>query len=200
MAIPLGNNPLGEKSTRQLDEIKFQLFFVPPPYGLNGISDRFYGSPPQKTNVFLERTFHHHQSWLLDTRKDAMKKKSSHIVLFVQRTSNQTMTSGWQRKKGGTVYEEKRPGAGFETGDFVKYCLVCAKDHQTMTSGWQRKVAPCTRRTARGWFRNRRFRSIKYSSWGGYRRATPVRRMTIYGPKSPSVKPSPVEPGRHSKG
>ena len=49
----------------------------------------FYDSPRPKQAISLTNV-----SWLLDTRKDAMKKVSPFICLFAK--DNQTMTSGWQ--------------------------------------------------------------------------------------------------------
>ena len=66
---------------------------------------------PPKNNVFFSRAF----SWLLDTRKDAMKKVSACNFLFAE--DDRTVTSGWFR---GIVFQEVRPGASFKTGDFAE--------------------------------------------------------------------------------
>ena len=47
-----------------------------------------------------------------------MKKASSNIFMLAK--GYRTMTSGGAR---GTLLQEIRPGAGFETGDFVKETL-----------------------------------------------------------------------------
>ena len=68
-------------------------------------------APPQSqrfssTNVSLQ----------LDTWEGAMKKTSSHVVLFAK--DYRLMTSGWQ----GAPYFRRhdRESAGFKTGDFVQ--------------------------------------------------------------------------------
>ena len=70
-------------------------------------------------------------SWLLDTRKDTMKTYL-HIVARLQRTIE-------RRRRGGKgiVFEEIRPGAGFETSDFVTETLggLPLNDSET---GWSR--------------------------------------------------------------
>ena len=47
-----------------------------------------------------------------------MKTQSSYILLLEK--DCRTMTVGMARV---TVFQEKRPGAGFKTGNFVKYML-----------------------------------------------------------------------------
>ena len=45
---------------------------------------------------------------------------STIFIFFLPSRDYRTTTSGWQ---GGTVFQEIRPGAGFETGDFVEEML-----------------------------------------------------------------------------
>ena len=59
-------------------------------------------SPLKKQRFFLTGV-----SWLLDTRKDYMKNTNLLIFLLAR----------------GTVFQDVRPGAGFETGDFGKEML-----------------------------------------------------------------------------
>ena len=54
--------------------------------------------------------------WLLDMRKDGMNKISSLVFLLAKKgLSNDDVSVA-----RGTVFEEIRPGAAFETGDFVE--------------------------------------------------------------------------------
>ena len=67
-------------------------------------------APPQNQRFSLTNV-----SWLLDTRKDAMKRISACITFVCGGLSNDDV-----RVVRGTVFQEIRPGAGFKTGDFVK--------------------------------------------------------------------------------
>ena len=60
-------------------------------------------APPQNQRLSITNV-----SWLLDTRKDTTKNNVSTYSIADGEVSRDT------------VFEEKRPGAGFETGDFVK--------------------------------------------------------------------------------
>ena len=72
-------------------------------------------APPPKTGGFLSRTLH---SWLLDTRKDTNKNKvSTYSLCFLVCKGLSIDDVGVSRD---TVFQETRPGAGFETGDFIK--------------------------------------------------------------------------------
>ena len=62
-------------------------------------------APPQK----IKRISLKNVSWLLETRKDAMKEQSSRVSLFAKEAlSNYDV--GVAR---GTVFRETQPGAGF---------------------------------------------------------------------------------------
>ena len=54
-------------------------------------------------------------SWLLDSRKDALKKASCCVYLLAK----EGLSSDDVGAERGTVSQEMRPGAGFKTGGFV---------------------------------------------------------------------------------
>ena len=64
--------------------------------------------PPENQRFYLTDL-----SWLLDTRKDAMKKICSYILFVCKGLSNDDV--GVTR---GTVFQKIRPGAVFKTSDF----------------------------------------------------------------------------------
>ena len=76
------------------------------------VRDRF-DSPPQHQRCFLTNVS---SSWMLDTRNDTFEKKHSNIFLCAK--AYRSTTSG--RVSRDDVFQEIRPGAGFETGDFGK--------------------------------------------------------------------------------
>ena len=84
--------------------------FVPLINGFYSFHDWFYGSPP-KTQRFSSTGI----SWLLDTRKDTINRKVSIYFLVCQGLSIDDV--GVLRD---TEIPEIRPGAGFETDDFVE--------------------------------------------------------------------------------
>ena len=55
-------------------------------------------------------------SWLLDKRKGTIEKKSVHTIFLVCKGLTIDDVGGVSRD---TVFQEIRPGAGFETGDFA---------------------------------------------------------------------------------
>ena len=69
-------------------------------------------APPQNHRFSLRGV-----SWLLDTRKDYLTKSLHVYILLCKGLLNQDVGM----VKGTTVFQEEiRPGAGFETGHFVK--------------------------------------------------------------------------------
>ena len=67
---------------------------------------------PKNQRVFLTNV-----SWLLDTRKDAMKSISSYVLVREGLLADDVGVAK------GTVFQEIRPRAGFKSGDFVEQFL-----------------------------------------------------------------------------
>ena len=73
-------------------------------------NDSYHDSPPRNQRFCLTNV-----SWLLDTRRDTIEKDVSIYFLVCKDVSIDDV--GVSRD---IVYQEIRPGAGFETADFVK--------------------------------------------------------------------------------
>ena len=70
----------------------------------------YYDSPPRNQRFSLTNV-----SWLLDTRKDTIENEV--FIYFLMRQGLSIDDVGVSRD---TVFQEIRPGTGFETGDFAK--------------------------------------------------------------------------------
>ena len=80
-------------------------------------TDSYYDSPPKKPAIFFNERF------MAARHKERMQLKTNYPYVFLCAKAYRSMTSG--RVSRDTVFQEIRPGAGFETGDFVKKSWGC---------------------------------------------------------------------------